>query len=47
MCAFVMIKVREEGEMHYDIFVIAQMILDAIIVLDDNEYTYYCDILGF
>lgn len=31
----------------YSIFTIAQMILDAIIDLDDAEYTYYCDTLQF
>ena len=29
------------------IFQLAQMILEAIIELDDDEYTYYCDILNF
>lgn len=37
----------EEVRTNYDVFTIAQMILDAIIDLDDDEYTYYCDILGF
>lgn len=37
----------EEVRANYDVFTIAQMILDAIIDLDDDEYTYYCDILGF
>ena len=29
------------------IFELAQMILNAMINLDDDEYTYYCDILQF
>ena len=37
----------EEVRSNYDVFTVAQMILDAIIDLDDDEYTYYCDILGF
>jgi hypothetical protein len=37
----------EEVRTNYDVFTVAQMILDAIIDLDDDEYTYYCDILGF
>lgn len=37
----------EEVRTNYDVFTIAQMILDTIIDLDDDEYTYYCDILGF
>ena len=37
----------EEVKSNYDVFTVAQMILDAIIDLDDDEYTYYCDILGF
>ena len=37
----------EEVRNNYDVFTIAQMILDTIIDLDDDEYTYYCDILGF
>lgn len=37
----------EEVRYNYDIFVIAQMILDAIIDLDDDEYAYYCDVLEF
>lgn len=37
----------EEVRFKYDVFTIAKIILDAIIDLDDDEYTYYCDILGF
>lgn len=37
----------QEARTHYDIFTIAQMILSAIIDLDDDEYDYYCDILEF
>lgn len=37
----------EEVMSLYDIFTVAEMILDAIIDLDDDEYTYYCDMLGF
>lgn len=37
----------EEVKMNYDVFTIADMILNAIIELDDDEYTYYCDALGF
>ena len=37
----------EEVKINYDVFTIAQMILDTIIDLDDDEYTYYCDFLGF
>ncbi len=37
----------EEVRNHYGIFETAQMILDAIINLDDDEYTYYCDMLNF
>ena len=37
----------EEVIYNYDVFTIAQMILEAIVDLDDDEYTYYCDILGF
>ena len=37
----------EEVRNNYDVFTIAQMILDTIIDLDDDEYTYCCDILGF
>ena len=37
----------EEVRTNYDVFTIAQMILETIIDLDDDEYTYYCDILGF
>ncbi len=37
----------EEVKHHYDVFTIAQMILEAMIDLDDDEYTYYCDILQF
>lgn len=37
----------EEVRYNYDIFVIAQTILDAIIDLDDDEYAYYCDVLEF
>ena len=37
----------EEVRFNYDVFTVAQMILEAIIDLDDDEYTYYCDILGF
>ena len=37
----------DEVRLNYDVFTIAQMILDAIVDLDDDEYTYYCDILGF
>lgn len=29
------------------IFELAQMILESIIELDDDEYTYYCDLLNF
>ena len=29
------------------IFELAEMIINAITDLDDNEYAYYCDILGF
>ena len=37
----------EEVKNNYDVFTIAQMILEAIIGLDDDEYTYYCDMLQF
>ena len=37
----------EEVKNNYDVFTIAQMILEAMIELDDDEYTYYCDILQF
>lgn len=37
----------DEVRYNYDVFTLAQMILAAIIDLDDDEYTYYCDILGF
>lgn len=37
----------EEVKHHYDIFTIAQMILEAIVELDDDEYDYYCSILEF
>ena len=37
----------EEVKNNYDVFTIAQMILEAMIDLDDDEYTYYCDILQF
>ena len=37
----------EEVKTNYDVFTVAQMILNAIVDLDDDEYTYYCDILGF
>lgn len=29
------------------IFELAEMIINAIADLDDDEYAYYCDILGF
>lgn len=32
---------------HYGVFEVANLILNAIIELDDDEYTYYCDILNF
>lgn len=37
----------EEIREKYDVFTLAQMILESIIGLDDDEYTYYCDNLGF
>lgn len=37
----------EEVKHNYDVFTIAQMILETIVGLDDDEYTYYCDILQF
>ena len=37
----------EEVNRHFDIFTLAQMILNAIVDLDDDEYTYYCDMLEF
>ena len=37
----------EEVKNNYDVFTIAQMILEAMIDIDDDEYTYYCDILQF
>lgn len=37
----------EEVKHNYDVFTIAQMILETIVELDDDEYTYYCDILQF
>ena len=37
----------EEVKDNYDVFTIAQMILETIIELDDDEYTYYCNILNF
>lgn len=37
----------EEVKNNYDVFTIAQMILEAMINLDDDEYDYYCDILNF
>ena len=37
----------EEVRHTYDVFTIAQMILEAMIDLDDDEYTYYCDMLQF
>ena len=36
-------EVREQ----YGLFELAELILEAIIDLDDDEYTYYCDFLGF
>ena len=36
-----------EVNQHYGIFEIANLILEAMIELDDDEYTYYCDILSF
>ena len=38
----------EEFKNSYDVFTIAQMILEAIVELeDDNEYAYYTELLNF
>ena len=37
----------EDVKNKYGVFEIAEMILSAIIELDDDEYTYYCDYLYF
>lgn len=51
-CFYFMLKEHkklkpEEIREKYDVFTIAQMILEGIVNLDDGEYTYCCDILEF
>ena len=37
----------EELRNKYDVFTVARMILQAIVNMDDYDYDYYCDVLGF
>ena len=37
----------EELRNKYDVFTVARMILQALVNMDDNDYDYCCDVLGF